>query len=204
MKTAAPDRAASDGHRRSRSAGESALVRRAAAGDSAAVSALYRRHFATVERRCRRITGCPHEAADAAQDAMLATFRRLPSLDCETLRFGAYASAAGVNAALERRRRRAGEVATADDTWLDSLSGEQESCQADLERRELRDAVRAALREVPERQRVALFRSVYEGSSCHAIADELDLTANGVAQLLWRARRSLADALQSQAPPVLC
>jgi RNA polymerase sigma-70 factor (ECF subfamily) len=183
---------------------ETDLVRAAAAGDAAAISALYRRHFPEVERRCRRITGCPHEAADAAQDALLATFRRLPSLDCETLSFGAYASAAGVNASLEHRRRfRAREVATGDETWLDSLGGTQESGQAELERRELRDAVRAALREVPQRQRVALFRSVYEGRSCQAIADELDLNANGVAQLLWRARRSLADALQAKGSPVL-
>ncbi|MEA2125858.1 MAG: polymerase sigma-70 factor, subfamily [Solirubrobacteraceae bacterium] len=185
-------------------ASETALVRAAAAGDAAAISALYRRHFPDVERRCRRITGCPHEAADAAQDALLATFRRLPSLECETLRFGAYAAAAGVNAALERRRRRAGEVATGDESWLDSLGGVQESGHTALERRELREAVRAALRDVPERQRVALFRSVYEGHSCHAIAEELDLTANGVAQLLWRARRSLAEALQAQGAPVLC
>jgi DNA-directed RNA polymerase specialized sigma24 family protein len=57
---------------------------------------------------------------------------------------------------------------------------------------------------VPERQRVALFRSVYEGRSCQAIAEELELNANGVAQLLWRARRSLAEALQSEGAPVLC
>jgi RNA polymerase sigma-70 factor (ECF subfamily) len=181
---------------------ETDLVRAAAAGDAAAISALYRRHFGAVERRCRRITGCPHEAADAAQDALLATFRRLPSLDCETLRFGAYAAAAGVNAALERRRRRAGEVATGDETWLDALAAFEEPADVTLERRQLRDAVRAALRDVPERQRVALFRSVYEGRSCQAIAEELDLNANGVAQLLWRARRSLADALAAHGSPV--
>src|SRR5688500_4480416 len=107
--------------KRLRAMTETDLVRAAAAGDAAAISTLYRRHFAEVERRCRRITGCPHEAADAAQDALLATFRRLPSLDCATLRFGAYATAAGVNAALERRRRRAGEVATGDESWLDAL-----------------------------------------------------------------------------------
>lgn len=184
-------------------ASEKDLVRAAAAGDSAAISALYRRHFADVERRCRRITGCPHEAADAAQDALLATFRRLPSLDCETLSFGAYATAAGVNASLERRRRyRSREVATGDETWLDALGSTEESGQSDLERQELCAAVRAALRSVPERQRVALFRSVYEGRSCEAIGDELDLNANGVAQLLWRARRSLAEALAAQGTPV--
>lgn len=183
-------------------ASEKDLIRAAAAGDNAAISALYRRHFADVERRCRRITGCPHEAADAAQDALLATFRRLPSLDCETLRFGAYAGAAGVNAALELRRRRAGEIATGDEGWLDTLGGTEPCNQSDLERRELCAAVRAALRSVPERQRVALFRSVYEGRSCDAIGDELDLNANGVAQLLWRARRSLADALTAQGTPV--
>jgi RNA polymerase sigma-70 factor (ECF subfamily) len=183
---------------------ETALVRAAAAGDAAAISALYRRHFPDVERRCRRVTGCPHEAADAAQDALLATFRRLPSLDCETLSFGAYATAAAINRALERRRRTgAREIATGDESWLDALGGSESCGQEDLERRELRDAVRAALREVPERQRLALFRSVYEGRSCQDIADELELNANGVAQLLWRARRSLADALPSRVDAML-
>jgi RNA polymerase sigma-70 factor (ECF subfamily) len=181
------------------------LLRRAAAGDAAAVSSLYRTHFPEVQRRCQRITGCPHEAADAAQDALLATFKRLPSLDCETLSFGAYATAAAINRALERRRRfRDREVGTGDESWLDAIAGIGEDHQDELERRELRDAVRAALRDVPERQRVALFRSVYEGRSCQAIGDELDLNANGVAQLLWRARRSLADALQVGTPSVLC
>ncbi len=180
------------------SASESDLVRLAAQGDAAAVSALYRKHFPELERRCIRITGCPHEAADAAQDALLATFRRLPSLDTETLSFGAYASAAATNRAFElRRRTRVREVATGDETWLDSLAGEAKSGYEEVEERESRDAVRAALREVPERQRIALFRSVYEGASCQAIADELELTANGVAQLLWRARKSLTSALQT-------
>lgn len=179
-------------------ASETELARRAASGDSAAVSALYRTHFGSIERRCRRITGCPHEAADAAQDALLATFRRLPELDTATLSFGAYASAAATNRALElRRRARAREVTTGDESWLDALTDPTTSQQDELERREARDAVRAALREVPERQRLALFRSVYEGRSCQAIADEFELTANGVAQLLWRARKSLTDALRT-------
>ncbi len=177
---------------------EAQLVRRAAAGDATAVAALYRTHFGAIERRCRRITGCPHEAADAAQDALLATFRRLPQLDTDTLSFGAYASAAATNRALElRRRAHSREVATGDESWLDALTDPSSSHQEELERREVRDAVRAALRKVPERQRLALFRSVYEGRSCQAIADELELTANGVAQLLWRARKSLTDALHS-------
>ncbi len=179
-------------------ASETHLVRRAAQGDPAAVSALYRTHFTELERRCRRITGCPHAAADAAQDALLATFRRLPELDTSTLSFGAYASAAATNRALELRRRRSQrEIATGDDQWLDSLAGQTPSGYDEIERREARDLVRAALREVPERQRIALFRSVYEGASCQAIAEELELTANGVAQLLWRARKSLTTALQA-------
>lgn len=177
---------------------ESDLVRRAATGDAAAVSALYKTHFPAIERRCRRITGCPHEAADATQDALLATFRRLPELDTETLSFGAYAAAAATNRALELRRRSSQrEVATGDDSWLDALAGSTSDNHDEVERRESCAAVRDALRTVPERQRLALFRSVYEGRSCQAIADELELTANGVAQLLWRARRSLTDALNA-------
>ena len=60
---------------------ETQLVRAAAARDPQAVETLYKTHFGALQRRALAITGCPEDAADAAQDALLATFARLPQLD---------------------------------------------------------------------------------------------------------------------------
>ena len=67
---------------------ETELVRAAAARSPQAMSTLYRTHFDPLQRRALAITGCPEDAADAAQDALLATFDRLPQLDPEALHFG--------------------------------------------------------------------------------------------------------------------
>ena len=83
---------------------ETQLVRAAAARDPRAVATLYRTHFAPLQRRALAITGCPQDAADAAQDALLATFARLPELDPDTLSFGAYATTVTRHEALKLRR----------------------------------------------------------------------------------------------------
>ena len=57
------------------------LVRAAAAPCPEATSALYGANFGPLQRRALAITGCPQDAADAAQDALLATFERLGSSD---------------------------------------------------------------------------------------------------------------------------
>jgi RNA polymerase sigma-70 factor, ECF subfamily len=147
---------------------------------------LYRTHFGPLQRRALAITGCPEDAADAAQDALLATFDRLPQLDPEALHFGAYATMAARNQALKRRR----VIAEPADTAV------EDDALAHLERDELRRRVRDAIRELPERQRRVIFRADFEQLPRDEIAREFGLNENAIGQLLFRARRNLQANLK--------
>ena len=164
---------------------ETQLVRAAAARDPRAVATLYRTHFAPLQRRALAITGCPQDAADAAQDALLATFARLPELDPDTLSFGAYATTVTRHEAIKLRRTIAEPTdrATAEDPHVH------------LERAELRQKVRVAIKGLPERQRRVIFRNDFEQAERKDIAAELGLTENATGQLLFRARRNLQSSL---------
>jgi RNA polymerase sigma-70 factor, ECF subfamily len=167
---------------------ETDLIRAAAARCPDAMAALYRAHFGPLQRRALAITGCPQDAADAAQDALLATFDRLADLDPEALQFGAYATTAARNHALKRRRL----VAEPADTAVDC------DALAHLEREELRRRVREAIRELPERQRRVIFRADFEQLPRDEIAREFGLNENAIAQLLFRARRNLQSSLATR------
>jgi RNA polymerase sigma-70 factor, ECF subfamily len=164
---------------------ETEIVRAAAARDPQAVATLYETHFAPLQRRALAITGCPEDAADAAQDALLATFARLPQLDPDTLCFGAYATTVTRHEALKRRR----VIPVAAERVL------VEDPHTHLERAELRKRVRTAIKRLPERQRVVIFRNDFEQADRKDIAAELGLTENATGQLLFRARRNLQSSL---------
>lgn len=61
---------------------------------------------------------------------------------------------------------------------------------------ELARAIDAAIRELPETQRMALVLRRYEGLSYEEIADVLDQTVSGVKSLLFRARTDLRERLR--------
>jgi RNA polymerase sigma-70 factor, ECF subfamily len=177
---------------------DAVLLRAAAGGDRAATATLYARAFDDARRCCLRILGCPAEAEDAAQDALLACLARLPRLDTDALRFDAYVQTAASHAALGRirARRRLTSVADVAEWAPPESDGDPAAC---LEADERRRLVRAAVRGLPQRQRLAVFRDAYEDTPRHAIAAELDLDPNAVGQLLWRARRTLHGRLETAA-----
>lgn len=170
------------------------LVRALAAGDAGAADALYRRYWPDLHRACLRVTRCPDDAADAAQDAMLSSLRRLPELDADTLNVGAYLRVAARRAALDRVEQRA-RTRAFDDHEHDALA-DPAGCAADRAERADRTArVHAALRELPQRQREALIRAAWHGQDVPEIAEAMGLNCNATSQLLHRARRGLAARL---------
>jgi RNA polymerase sigma-70 factor, ECF subfamily len=77
----------------------------AQAGDRAALDALLRRHYDRIYAVCRRMTGQDADAADAAQDAMIAIVRGLPRFDGRAA-FGTWAYRIASNACIDELRRR--------------------------------------------------------------------------------------------------
>ncbi|MFM7252434.1 MAG: RNA polymerase sigma factor [Ilumatobacteraceae bacterium] len=93
-----------------------ALVDAARGGDSAALDMLLRRHYDRVFAVCRRITGSHADAADAAQEALIAIVRGLPRFDGRSA-FSTWAYRVAANASLdELRRRKRRPVPAASDT----------------------------------------------------------------------------------------
>jgi len=70
-----------------------------------------------------------------------------------------------------------------------------------LERRETVDQVRAAVNELPQRQREAVVLKRFHGLSYQEIADVLDTTVPAVESLLQRAAAALRLRLQTLAEP---
>lgn len=82
------------------------LVDRAACGDRAALDQLLRRYEQRILAICLRMTGNPADAADAAQEAMIAICRGLPRFD-KLSAFSTWLYRVTTNACLDELRRRA-------------------------------------------------------------------------------------------------
>ena len=74
-------------------------------GDRRALDDLLRRNQPRLWAVCRRLTGSDADADDAAQDALVAIVRALPSFDGRS-RFATWAYRIAVNASLDELRRR--------------------------------------------------------------------------------------------------
>ncbi len=157
---------------------EPALVRAAAAGDTAAYELLYRRHaprvFAVLWRLCG---GQQARAEDALQEAFLQAWKALPGFRFESS-LSTWLHRLGVNAALmELRGRAAGQD---HDSLEDVDGGLQELAVHDRCAGTERDLERA-LSTLPPRARAVLVLHDIEGWKHQEIAEQLQIS-EGVAR----------------------
>src|ERR687891_261798 len=199
--------------RLSGSADDSALARRAAAGDGDAFAELYERHESRAFNLCYRILGSRDDAADATQEAFLGVLRRLPQLAGRDFAFGSYLLTSARNACydlIERRKRTqpSDEIPEAATPMGGGVGGggigfDPGDPEDDPERKMLLEArteeIRVANLTLPERQREVLALRELEELSYDEIAELMDMNRNSVAQLISRARINLRDALRGTA-----
>ena len=86
-------------------ADDNALVAAARDGDRSSLDLLLRRHYDRIYAVCRRVTGHEADAADAAQEAMIAIVRGLPRFDGRSS-FATWVYRIATNASLDELRRR--------------------------------------------------------------------------------------------------
>lgn len=84
---------------------DNALVAAARDGDRSSLDLLLRRHYDRIYAVCRRVTGHDADAADAAQEAMIAIVRGLARFDGRST-FATWAYRVATNASLDELRRR--------------------------------------------------------------------------------------------------
>ena len=173
---------------------ETDLVQRSASGDASAFRTLTERHLASVTGIARRMLRDDAEAEDVAQEAFLRLWRSGTSLEI---------GAAGVKPWLRR---------VVSNLCIDRVRGRQRLSVVEelpevpeaprqlaaLEEKDLQRRVDAALKTLPERQRLALTLFHYEGMSQIEVASAMGISDEAVESLLGRARRHLKAQLQAE------
>lgn len=167
------------------------LAALAQAGDRDAFGELVRRYAGAARRVARTLLGDPDDADDAAQDGFLSALRHLGRYD-PGRPFGPWLMRIVANAAADRRRRRKVRQA---DAIPPSLASDTPGPDATTDKRRFHGALRAALAELPERQRMAVVLFDVEGYSHREIAELLGVAEGTVRSDVFHARRTLRESL---------
>jgi RNA polymerase sigma-70 factor (ECF subfamily) len=176
---------------------ERRLAERAAAGDRAALRDLYLLHRDAAHRVAVRYLGDEAEARDVVHDVFV-TLLSQPAAFEPRARFSTWLWRVVVNRCLNRRAKAAhrGAAGEGPEGALDALEEDPARApEAALLAAEEAARVRAAVDDLPGRQRMAVLLSRFEGLSYEEVAAAMDTSVSSVESLLFRARRTLAAAL---------
>jgi RNA polymerase sigma-70 factor (ECF subfamily) len=166
------------------------LLERLARADPAAFASLVELHFQPVYRVAWRMLGGRDGAEDVAQEAFLRLWQNPRQVrDGRALR--SWLMRVASNLVVDRFRRQGPVDAGEPPDAADDAPGPELA----LRRADVASAIDGAIARLPERQRLALVLSHYEGYGNPDIATALDVSVEAVESLLARARRSLKAEL---------
>jgi RNA polymerase sigma-70 factor (ECF subfamily) len=185
----------------------SETIRRAQAGDQAAMAALIAEQQRYVYSIAMSITKDPTDAADLTQDALIRFVRAIGSYRGET-KLSTWLYRLVVNLGIDRMRRRGAPPIRLDDEGLDiDLASDDpiDDVAAVAERVEEAQIVRAAVSKLPDAQRLALTLHYFEDQRYEDIADVMGVPLNTVKSHIRRGKERLAvllrPALESRTAP---
>ncbi|MBH04087.1 MAG: RNA polymerase sigma factor RpoE [Xanthomonadales bacterium] len=186
----------------SEDASDEQLVARTQAGDSRAFELLVRKYQHKVIKLVARYVSSA-DAPDVAQEAFIKAYRALPNFQGNSA-FYTWLYRISINTAknylVARARRPASQdvdVADAEAFGHMDRFSEQDTPEALLESEEIRDAVIASIRELPEDLRTAIMLREIDGMSYEEIAQSMDCPVGTVRSRIFRARAAIEEKLLS-------
>jgi RNA polymerase sigma-70 factor (ECF subfamily) len=150
------------------------------------------RHLPTVLAISRRMLRDDAEAEDVAQETLLRLWRNAAALELGPNGVRPWLRRVASNLCIDRVRARRNTTLT--DTVPEQAEPAGQFRQ--LAERELGARVDAALKALPERQRLALTLFHYEGMSQIEVGEVMGISDEAVESLLARARRTLKVSLK--------
>jgi RNA polymerase sigma factor (sigma-70 family) len=162
------------------------MSRRSGGAELEEIEAVYRRRLAELRRVATAVSGSREAGLDAVQDAFARAIRQRSSFRGEGS-LDAWLWQIVVNSA----RDVAARVSTLDPVGPDALK--QDGAPSSLAEP---GTAQALIRELPERQRLALFLRYYADLDYATIAEALDITTGTVGATLTQARESLQRLLR--------
>ena len=176
------------------------LVQEAAAGSGVSYGVLYDRYASQVYNYCLRLTGSQEDASDATQEAFVNVLRRLQEDDRPVLEFSSYLFAAARHESYALMRQR---VRTHPTDSPPAERGRVADVETDPERSALlhdsQQSVRDANAQLPPRHREVLALREVAGRSYEEIGATMGISENAAAQLIFRARSKLREAMTAGA-----
>ena len=173
------------------------VIERARGHDAEALGEIYRRYVPRVFGLCRYMLDSRESAEDVTGEVFLKLQRLMESYD-GSIPFPRWLLRVAGNQCIDalRRRQRGRQVIVEveDATVIEAPSSELSPLGAVI-RTEERAQVRAAIARLPLNYRVPLVLRYYSELSYDEIAQQLNLTRNYVAALIFRARRELRRKL---------
>lgn len=161
------------------------LVEQAIRGDGESFTELCRRYYGPLVAIGHAILGDRHLAEDAAQEAFAKAAVHLPKLR-RADQFGSWVAAICRNEARNLCRTRR-QTRVEDQTFQEEApAGTDETCEA----------VRIALKDLPEEAREVVFLRFYDGLSYDQISAVLGISEQAINGRLRRAKRKLAELLR--------
>lgn len=176
-------------------------VSRARQGDEAALRDLVEAAYPTVRRWALVRAGDPADADDLAQDVLVTMIRKLHTFQGDA-RFESWLYALTRNAALDRYRRTARTRRFEDDPRTEremTLTAAPDPARS-AEGAELRGALFALFRRLPERQREVVDLVELQGLSASEAAELMGVEPVSVRAHLFKARRTLRSLILSERP----
>jgi RNA polymerase sigma-70 factor, ECF subfamily len=173
---------------------DAGLLARASTGDAQAFRGLVDRHLPTVLAIARRMLRDDAEAEDVAQETLLRLWRNAGALELGEGGVRPWLRRVVSNLSIDRVRAKRNTTVT------DAVPEEIEPASQvrQIAERELGTRVDAALKALPERQRLALTLFHYEGMSQIEVGEAMGISDEAVESLLARARRTLKVALKDE------
>ena len=169
------------------------LLGRLRSGEQTAFDVLFSRHYEPVHRLLARLVG--NEADDVCQEVFLRLYRRPPCSMATNLAawLARVAVNLGYNWLRSRRRGESHQRALAECSGGRGWLSEQSPPEAELERAEEQETVRAALRGLSRKQ-ASLLVLRHSGYRYREIADVLHVAPGSVGTLLARAEEAFVRA----------
>ncbi len=163
-------------------------------GNENAFEQLVKKYQHSVFNTIYRYIGNYDDVEDVAQEVFIKVWRHAKSFKGKS-KFSTWLYRIVVNQCLNYRNKHKQRLVSLDEMTEKEKIPESLIIEVDHEQRRKAEIVRQALNELPERQRIALVLSKYEGRTYKEIAEMIKASVSSVESLIFRAKFSLKDKL---------